>query len=215
VSLFVTFEGPEGSGKSTQVRLVASLLTTAGHNVVETREPGGTSLGERIRDLLLDPNNSTITPVTEALLMTAARSQHVADVLRPAICRSQIILCDRYTDSTLAYQGAGRGLSIAELEELQDFAIGGIRPHLTVLLDIPVETGLSRRELSGTPLNRLDLDERAFHERVRSWYLHAARQEPDRWLVLDARKAQDELAGLICQRIIELIAQRSRTAEQG
>lgn len=211
MSLFVTIEGPDGAGKSTQARLIAEYLRGFGHDVVVTREPGGTALGERIRSVLLGSNDCAIVPRAEALLMTAARAQHVSDVIEPALRNGQIVLCDRFADSTLAYQGAGRGLPPDELEQLQQFAIDDLRPDLTVLLDLPVSSGLARREKSGVPLNRLDLDEIDFHERVRAWYLEAARRDPDRWLVLDAETDPDELAAMIGQRVLDLTGPRSVT----
>jgi dTMP kinase len=206
VSLFVTFEGPEGAGKSTQVQMVANLLRDSGNAVLETREPGGTALGERIRDLLLAQNDYEIAPRTEALLMTAARAQHVTDVITPALSNGQIVLCDRFIDSTLAYQGAGRGLPVDELISLQSFAVGSIRPDLSVLLDLPVAIGIERRRQSGTPLNRLDQDEVAFHERVRTWYVRSAQEDPARWLVLDAQQQPEVLCRQIGDRVLEMIA---------
>jgi dTMP kinase len=209
VSLFVTFEGPDGAGKSTQVSLIATRLEQAGFDIVVTREPGGTSLGERIRSVLLDPGESPMVPRAEALLMTAARAQHVAEVIEPALHRGALVLCDRFVDSTLAYQGAGRGLPIDELRELQSFAIDNLQPHVTILLDIPATTGIERRLSSGAPLNRLDQDEIAFHERVREWYVGAARSDPGRWLTFDARQDPHVLADEITESIV------ARTGETG
>jgi dTMP kinase len=212
VSLFVTFEGPEGAGKSTQIAAVEPRLRARGIDVRVTREPGGTKVGERIRDILLGPADYVIVPATEALLLMAARSQHVADVVLPALSRGQVVLCDRYFDSTLAYQGAGRGLSVAGLQQIQEFAAGSLKPDVTILLDIPVEIGFRRRHESGEPLNRLDRDRREFHERVRSWYLSAAEKEPDRWMVFDARQDVNSLT----EQIVECIYERLhvRTAAQ-
>lgn len=209
MSLFVTFEGPDGAGKSTQVRLVAERLRSLGDKVVVTREPGGTPLGERVRSVLLDPGDCAIVPRAEALLMTAARAQHVEAVIRPALANGAIVLCDRFVDSTLAYQGAGRGLATAELELLQTFAVGALAPDLTVLLDLPAESGIRRRHDSGAPLNRLDQDELAFHERVREWYVQAARDDPTRWCVLDALDGPDQIAGEITQLITQYRRERS------
>jgi dTMP kinase len=202
VSLFVTFEGPDGAGKSTQVSLTASRLENAGCQIVVTREPGGTPLGERVRSVLLDPGESPMVPRAEALLMTAARAQHVSEVIEPALNRGAIVLCDRFVDSTLAYQGAGRGLPIEELRSLQTFAIDALQPDLTILLDIPARAGIERRLTSGAPMNRLDQDEIAFHERVREWYVEAARSDPGRWLSFDARRDPDELADEIAESIV-------------
>lgn len=204
MSLFVSFEGPDGAGKSTQIRLVADRLSHAGYEIVETREPGGTPLGERVRSVLLDPGDHAIVPRAEALLMTAARAQHVEAVIRPALERGAIVLCDRFFDSTLAYQGAGRGLPETELWRLQEFALQNCRPDLTILLDLSSEEGIRRRQSSGTPLNRLDQDNSTFHERVRAWYVQAALQDPVRWEVFDARRSEQELAS----EIVETISKR-------
>lgn len=215
MSLFVTFEGPDGAGKSTQVRRVADRLERSGWSVVATREPGGTGLGERIREVLLGSSDDAIVPRAEALLMTAARSQHVHDVIRPALARGEIILCDRFADSTLAYQGAGRGLPVAELEQLQAFAIGSLRPDLTILLDLPAKEGLARRARSDAPLNRLDRDQLAFHERVRTWYVQAAELEPDRWVRLDATMDPEALAEAISDFVIERVSREAHVNEAG
>jgi dTMP kinase len=212
VSLFVTFEGPDGAGKSTQVVMVAEQLSNAGWRTLTTREPGGTPLGERIRTVLLEPGECAIVPRAEALLMTAARAQHVSDVIRPALDDGLIVLCDRFVDSTYAYQGAGRGISTDELQQLQAFAIGGLRPDLTFLLDLPVATGLERRRRSGSPLNRLDQDEIAFHERIRDWYVQAAEREPGRWRIFDARRPAEELAVEIAASIVRELGYAGREA---
>lgn len=202
MSLFVTFEGPDGAGKSTQISLVTRRLHEYGLATVTSREPGGTPLGERIRALLLEPGDRAIVPRAEALLMTAARAQHVADVICPALMKGQIVLCDRFVDSTLAYQGAGRGLTIDELIELQSFATGNLVPDLTILLDISANAGLERRRASGTPMNRLDQDALTFHERVREWYVQEAQRQRERWMVLDAGRDQNDLADEITQAIL-------------
>lgn len=202
MSLFVTFEGPDGAGKSTQISLVASRLRGTGVATVSTREPGGTPLGEGVRSLLLDPGDRAIVPRAEALLMTAARAQHVAEVIRPALANEQVVLCDRFVDSTLAYQGAGRGLAISELIELQSFATGNLVPDLTILMDITAEAGLERRRASGTPMNRLDQDTLAFHERVREWYVQEAQHQRDRWMLFDAGRDQNDLADEITQAVL-------------
>lgn len=186
MTMFVALEGPEGGGKSTQARHLHAALDARGYDALLTREPGGTPIGEAIRAIVLADHEHGITAETEALLYMAARAQHVADVIAPALAAGKIVICDRYIDSTLAYQGAGRGLSIASLHRLQEFAGRGICPDLTILLDVPVDVGLTRKVRSGEALNRLDTDEHGFHERVRAWFLEAARADPDRWRVIDA-----------------------------
>jgi dTMP kinase len=190
--LFVTFEGGEGSGKSTQIERLAARLRGAGIEPLVTREPGGTSLAEGVRSLLLDPAGSP-EPLAEALLMEAARADLVARVLRPALAAGRVILCDRYDDSTLAYQGAGRGLDPDVLARLNRIATGGLRPDLTLLYDIDPAHGLARRSGSGRDLNRLDREPRAFHERVRARFLELARAEPARFVVLDAGLPEEAL----------------------
>ena len=213
MSLFVSFEGPDGAGKSTQLRLVSEHLLEAGYDVVVTREPGGTLLGERVRSVLLDPGDHAIVPRAEALLMSAARAQHVAEVIVPALERGALVLCDRFVDSTLAYQGAGRGLPERELSSVQEFTVQGCSPDLTILLDLPSEEGLRRRQASGTPMNRLDQDTSTFHERVRAWYVQAALDDPERWVTFDARRSESELANEIASTIKE--RHRLANAETG
>ncbi len=191
---FLTFEGPEGAGKSTQIKLLSATLEAVGHRVLVTREPGGTQIGEAIRAILLDHGNYAMLPETEALLHTAARSQHVGEVIRPALEDGMVTLCDRFIDSTLAYQGGGRGLAMESLERIQELATGGLRPDLTILLDLPVEVGLARRFGREDEVNRFDSAGVAFHQRVRSAFLELSRREPERWAVIDARRSIDEVA---------------------
>jgi dTMP kinase len=190
--LFVTFEGGEGSGKSTQLVRLADRLRAGGADPLVTREPGGTPLAEGLRALLLDPAHAPGATV-EALLMVAARADLVATRLRPALAAGRVVLCDRYGDSTLAYQGGGRGLDPVLLAEWNRAATGGLTPDLTLLFDLPADVGLARRAAaSGTP-NRLDLESEAFHIRVRDAYLALARVEPGRFVVLDATLDPDRL----------------------
>jgi dTMP kinase len=193
--LFVTFEGGEGSGKSTQLARLAVRLRARGLEPLLTREPGGTPLAEGIRDLLLDPARRP-GAMSEALLMEAARADLVANVVRPALAAGRVVLCDRYDDSTLAYQGAGRGLDAALLATLNRAATGGLTPDLTLLYDVPPEVGLARREGAGDGTNRLDREPAEFHGRVRRGYLELAAADPGRWVVLDATAGPDALERL-------------------
>lgn len=190
---FVTLEGGEGSGKSTQLARLTERLRASGREVLVTREPGGTPLAEGIRALLMDP---ALRPsaMTEALLMEASRAELVETVVRPALAAGQVVVCDRYADSTLAYQGAGRGLDRGLLEALNRAATGGLTPDLTLLFDLPAETGLSRRALAPGSTNRIDREPGDFHARVRDAFLAMAAAEPSRWVVLDASAPPDEVA---------------------
>ncbi|HKC29760.1 MAG TPA: dTMP kinase [Jatrophihabitans sp.] len=188
-ALFVAFEGGEGAGKSTQVTRAAAWLRSLGHDVVETREPGGTPLGAELRHLVLDPAGH-VTPRAEALLYAADRAQHVDTVIRPALAAGQIVLTDRYVDSTLAYQGAGRGLPDAEV--ITDWATGGLLPDLTVLLDLDPEIGLQRAGARAAP-DRLEAASLAFHNAVRDGFLALAKRAPERYVVLDAGAGPDAI----------------------
>ncbi|MCD6289820.1 MAG: dTMP kinase [Anaerolineae bacterium] len=204
MGLFVTFEGPEGSGKTTQIRLLGEWLRARGYDVLVTREPGGTAIGDRIRDILLDPAHTEMYPEAEVFLFSAARAQLVREVIRPHLARGGLVLCDRYADSTLAYQGYGRGLDLKRLEAITEFATGGLRPDVIIYLDLPVEEGLARRQRArGGEWNRLDAEQLVFHRRVREGYLQMAAAEPHRWLVLDARQPIDSLQQAIRKRLAE------------
>ena len=185
--LFITLEGGEGAGKSVQSQALARRLEERGLTVVRTREPGGTALGERLRAIALDLSGAIVTldPLAETLLFIAARAQLVAEVIAPALERGDAVVCDRFADSTLAYQGYGRGVALETIEQLNTVATRGLRPDLTVLLDLPVETGLARTGAQGTA-DRFGREERAFHERVRAGYRELAAREPARWLAVDA-----------------------------
>ncbi len=186
MGLFITLEGPEGSGKSTQMVLLAEYLREQGHTVVTSREPGGTSIGDQIRHVLHDTANTEMTSAAEVLLYSASRAQLVEQVIRPVLAAGDTVLLDRYADSTLAYQGYGRGLDLVALEALTQFATGGLKPDLTLLLDIDVAAGLARRQEHGDEMNRLDLETLAFHQRVRQGYHALASLDPERWVVIDA-----------------------------
>lgn len=193
--LFVTFEGGEGSGKSTQLVRLAARLRARGIEPLVTREPGGTPLAEGIRNLLLDPARRP-GAMSEALLMEAARADLVVSLVRPALDAGRVVLCDRYDDSTLAYQGGGRGLEPGLLAVLNRVATGGLKPDLTLLYDVPPGVGLARRENAGGDTNRLDREPADFHARVRQRFLELAAAEPARWVVLDATATPDELERL-------------------
>lgn len=221
--MFITFEGGEGSGKSSQVALLAERLRVIGRAVRTTREPGGTPLAGAFRALWLHPEESLkslandglathdepaepMLPVTEALLLSAARAQHVAR-MREWLAAGEIVLCDRYADSTRAYQGAARGLDEATIATLERLATDGLRPDLTLLLDLPVEVGVARRRnMTGGDWNWLDAETAAFHERVRAAYLAFAAAEPDRWIVLDATQPPDTLAENIWREVTRRIS---------
>ena len=196
---FVTFEGPEGSGKSTQIERLAASLGALGHDVLATREPGGTLVGESVRELLLDATCGDLEPVTELLLFCAARAQLVRQVVAPALTAGRLVLCDRYMDATMAYQGYGRGVDKDWIDVLNRAVVGPFVPDLTVLLDLPVEEGLARRR--ATTWNRLDAAGEEFHRRVRQGYLTMARSEPGRWVVVAADAAPDQVA----QRILDAV----------
>jgi len=191
--VFITLEGPEGSGKTTQIRLLAEWLRQQGYQVVLTREPGGTAIGDQIRDVLHDLDNTAMDARTEILLYSASRAQHVAQLIRPSLAAGKIVISDRYADSTLAYQGYGRGLDLEMLETITAFATGGLAPDLTLYLDIVAKEGLQRRQLGGDEWNRLDAEALDFHQRVRSGYLEMVKQEPERWAVLDAARTVEEI----------------------
>lgn len=183
--LFITLEGPEGAGKSTNREYLAQRLSDHGLDVVLTREPGGTPLAERIRELLLTPADEPMDSDTELLLVFAARAQHLAQVIRPALTRGAVVICDRFTDATYAYQGGGRGLSVQRIEQLEHFVQGAMRPDLTLIFDLPVEVGLSRAAARGR-LDRFEQEGLGFFEAVRSAYLNRAGQNPRRYRVIDA-----------------------------
>lgn len=191
--MFITLEGPEGSGKSSQLPILAEWLREQGYNVYTTREPGGTMISDQIRTILHALENTAMHPRTEILLYLASRSQHVEEVIRPLLEKDTIVLCDRYSDSTLAYQGYGHGVDIPTLKNLLDFSTGGLYPDLTILLDLNVEVGLERRKQSGGEWNRLDAYALAFHKRVREGYLTLVANEPQRWRIVDAAQSFDDV----------------------
>lgn len=196
--MFVTFEGPEGAGKSTVLRTVASSLRSAGRGVIETREPGAGAFGERVREWLL--HGEAMTPRAELMLFLADRAEHVARVVRPALKRGDVVLCDRHADSTVVYQGYARGLDLDFLREANAFATDGLKPDLTFLLDLPADVGLARAKGG----DRLDAEPLEFHEQVRNGFLSEAAKEPERWRVIDATQSVDH----VTQQVLDAIRPR-------
>lgn len=203
--LFLTFEGGDGSGKSTQSALLTDWLGAEGQTVVHAREPGGTELGAELREIILH-RRGYMAPRAEALLYAADRAHNVATVVRPALERGDIVIQDRYLDSSVAYQGAGRVLDAQEVRELSLWASEGLLPDLTILLDLDIATGRARLDGSRTRYDRLESEAAAFHHRVREAYLALAASEPHRFLVLDATEPVDALAARIRERVSELLA---------
>jgi dTMP kinase len=197
---FITFEGGDGSGKTTQLKVLENHLTARGKFCISTREPGGTSLGKLIRQVLLEVGRQPITSPTELFLYLADRAQHIDEVIIPALEQGKIVLCDRHTDSTLAYQGYGRGIELGLLRSLNDIASRGIQPDLTLLFDCPVEIGLSRTAqrqslaASGRNEDRFEREKIEFHERVRAGFLELARAEPLRFRIINAARSVEEIA---------------------
>jgi dTMP kinase len=197
---FITFEGGDGSGKTTQLKFLESHLIARGKSCISTREPGGTALGKLIRQVLLEVGRQPITSPTELFLYLADRAQHIDEVILPALEQGKIVLCDRHTDSTLAYQGYGRGIDLGLLRSLNGIASRGIQPDLTLLFDCPVEIGLSRthqrqsQAASGRNEDRFEREKIEFHERVRAGFLELARAEPQRFRIIDAARTVEEIA---------------------
>jgi dTMP kinase len=204
--LFITFEGPEGGGKTSQIGILEKRLAEAGISVTTTREPGGTSAGERIRDVLLDPGSGDLRVETEAFLVLAARSELVSEVIRPALEAGHVVICDRYADATRAYQGYGGGLPIDVLNGMIELATGGLEPDLTVLLDLPVEVGLARRRTDRLEWTRLDAAATDYHQKVRNGYLEMAADGSQRWAVIDADRDPASVADSVWQSVAKLLA---------
>jgi len=189
---FITFEGIEGCGKSTQIERLKRHLEQQGHRIDAMREPGGTAISEAIRAILLDPANTAMAPTTELLLYESARAQLVAERIRPALEAGSVVLCDRFCDSTMAYQGGGRGLPMEVLRSLHDIATGSLWPHLSLFIDVPVEMGLKRTRGAGE-LDRIEMEGTAFHERVREGFITLARTEPNRIVTINGSATPDEV----------------------
>ncbi|WP_336652793.1 MULTISPECIES: dTMP kinase [unclassified Leucobacter] len=205
--IFITLEGGDGAGKSTQAELLGAWLEARGHEVVRTREPGGTRLGVEVRRLLLHGGDDIgeVDPRAEALLYAADRAQHVAKVVRPALERGAIVVQDRYIDSSLAYQGAGRVLDVAEVRRISEWASGGLKPAVTVLLDLDPAVAASRRVSRGGEVDRLESEASDFHLAVREGFVELAQADPERYLVLDATRPADELNAAVIARVAPLL----------
>jgi dTMP kinase len=209
---FITFEGIEGCGKTTQLRQLQTVLANCGRKVQVTREPGGCAIADQVRSILLDARNNAMTPLAELLLYAAARAQHVAEVIAPVLAGDGVVICDRFTDATLAYQGYARGLDLDLIRKLNVLACGAIRPDLTILLDCPVEVGLAR---AVSPVNehgvreeRFERESLSFHQRVRDGYLALASQDPGRIRVIAAARPADEVAADVLGAVHSLLAAR-------
>jgi dTMP kinase len=206
--LFISFEGPDGSGKSTQARRLAERLRGAGRDVLESAEPGGTPIGQQIRRILLDPANWELTATSELLLMFAARAQNVEQWILPALAEGKIVISDRFTDSSLAYQGAGRGLGREIVLELDRMACNGVVPDLTLCIDIDSETGLARARARGGSETRLEEQGVEFHHTVRAAYRELARTEPRRFRLIDGRGTPEEIAVKVWEQVATLVAEK-------
>jgi dTMP kinase len=205
--MFITFEGTEGTGKSTQLAVLAESLQQTGYQLFVTREPGGTAIGDQVRAILSDMQNTAMLPRTEFLLFQSSRAQLVEQELKPRLGQGELILCDRYADSTVAYQGYGyQQLDLEQVRLIVQFATGGLKPDLTILLDIDVELGLRRKRQAGGEWNRLDDYEVAFYQRVRRAYLEMARLEPERWVIIDAALPFDQVQAEIKRVILQRLA---------
>ena len=214
MGFFITFEGIEGCGKTTQLRLLKERLQGLGEQVTATREPGGCPIADQMRAILLDAGNSAITPTSELLLYAAARAQHVQEVIVPALERGEIVLCDRFTDATIAYQGHGRRLDLGTIAQLNRLATGGVEPKLTLLIDCPVEVGLARALArieagSGAREERFELESVRFHQRVRQGYLGLAAAFPERFVVIDGSGDVAQTEALVSAALAARIPTRS------
>lgn len=203
--MFITLEGSEGCGKTSLMPLLADDLTALGYQVLKTREPGGTSIGDQVRAILADFKNTDMLPRTEVLLFQASRAQLVEQVVRPALARGHIVLSDRFAESTIAYQGYGHQLNIDLVRSIVEFATGGLKPDLALFLDVDVEEGLRRKDAGGDR-NRLDTFDLSFYQRVRQGYLDMVNAEPQRWVVIDANGTQEEVREEVRKVVLERLA---------
>lgn len=208
--MFITLEGPEGSGKSSQLPELAEFLRGQGWDVLTTREPGGTLIGDQIRQILMRLDNQELHPRTEILLFLASRAQLVEQVIKPALREGNLVLSDRFGDSTLAYQGYGHGIDLATLRAMLDFATDNLKPDLTLLLDVDVEIGLQRKRKEDE-WNRLDAYELAFHQRVREGYHQLCQLEPERWRVIDAMQPKDAVQLALRQAVMQFLQEKNNT----
>jgi dTMP kinase len=211
--MFITFEGPDGSGKTTQVAQTVEALRGRGYKVLLTREPGGTAIGDQIRHILHDMSNKSMNPRAELLLFSASRAQIVDEVIRPFLASGGLVICDRFFDSTMAYQGYGHGLDLGVLRTITEFATGGLRPDLTIFLDIAPEDGLQRRLSAidkGVEWTRLDDMEMAFHRRVREGYHKLIAEEPQRWVKIDAAQVKEQVQADILKALDERLPVKAK-----
>ena len=204
MSLFITFEGGEGCGKSTQAKVLYRKLSQLAIPAILTYEPGGTPFGKKLRRLLKQTQDANISPLTELLLFNASRAQLVTEVIRPSLERGIVVICDRYADSTTAYQGYGRGLDLSTVTAVNNTATQRLKPDLTVLLDIPADEGLARKR--NKKQDRFEQEEITFHQRLRDGFLKLATKELQRWLVIDATQSKKKVAGIIWQRVRQMLA---------
>ena len=204
--MFITLEGPEGSGKTTAVEAAVKALEERGYEIVRTREPGGTPIAEQIRNVILDKANTKMDPRTEALLYAASRRQHLVEKVWPALKEGKIVICDRYLDSSLAYQGGARGLGVDNILNVNNFATEGTFPDLTLLFDIDPKIGLARINANANrEVNRLDLEKLDFHNKVRNTFLELAKRYPERFVIIDASKSQQEVADVTLKVMLDRI----------
>jgi dTMP kinase len=207
--MFITLEGPDGSGKTRQIEPLAEFLRGRGYTVFSAREPGGTSIGDQVRAILMNMENTRMHPRAETLLFCAARAQLVEEVILPHLANQEVVLLDRYADSTMAYQGYGHKHDLNLIRNLLDFATGGLKPDLTLLLDIDPEIGLRRRQTGGGEWNRLDAYQMKYHQRVRAGYLQMAQAEPQRWRVVDASQQPDMVQSTLQKLLLSYLSNLS------